>query len=264
MFKWYVLYVVLSSFIGIRPFFIGIRGQRYRKYMKTRNKFQLFWLNRSNSWFKSKKRLFLVLHYWFSVQSESLPPGAPVDSQSESLPPGALADSQSESLPSGVLADSQSESLPLGALADYQSESLPPGALADSQSAVKKCSTTFPLGICNPHPLYLYFILKQPARRSGWFSIRKSSARRSSGFAIRCQKMFDHFPPGDLQSPSSLFVFHSPARRSGWFSIRKSPVRRSSGFAIRCQKMFDHFPLGICNPHPLYLYFILKQSQERL
>ena len=65
-----------------------------------------------------------MLRYWFSVQSESLPPGALPDSQSESLPPGVLADSQSVSLP--------------------------PGVPADLQSAVKKCSTTFPWGFAIP------------------------------------------------------------------------------------------------------------------
>ena len=69
----------------------------------------------------------------------------------------------------------------------------------------------FPPGICNPHPLYLYFILKQPARRSGRFSIRKSPARRSSGFAIRCQKMFDHFPLGICNPhPLSLYFILPP------------------------------------------------------
>ena len=147
-----------------------------------------------------------MLHYWFSVQSVSLPPGVPADSQSESLPPGALADSQSESLPSGVLADSQSESLPLGALADSQSESLPPGVPADLQSAVKKCSTTSPRGFAIP----ILFICISYSRQALWLILNQKVSRQA--FQRICNPLSKNvrpLSPGDLQSPSSLFVFHS-------------------------------------------------------
>ena len=140
-----------------------------------------------------------MLRYWFSVQSESLPPGVPADSQSVSLPSGALADSQSESLPPGALADSQSESLPLGALADSQSESLPPGVPADLQSAVKKCSTTFPLGICNPHPLSLYFILKQSQERLA-LADSQSESLPPGALADSQSESLPSGVPADLQS----------------------------------------------------------------
>ena len=135
--------------------------------MKTRNKFQLFWLNRSNSWFKSKKRLFLVLCYWFSVQSESLPPGA---------------------------------------LADSQSESLPPGVPADLQSAVKKCSTTSPWGFAIP----ILFICISFFRQALWLILNQKVSRQA--FQRICNPLSKNvrpLSPGDLQSPSSLFVFHS-------------------------------------------------------
>ena len=174
-----------------------------------------------------------MLRYWFSVQSESFPPGALTDSQSESLPPGALADSQSESLPPGVPADSQSESLPPGVPADSQSESLPPGVPPDSQSvslppgvppdsqsvslppgvpadlqsAVKKCSTTFPPpGFAIP----ILFICISFSRQALRLILNQKVSRQA--FRRICNPLSKNvrpLPPGDLQSPSSLFVFHS-------------------------------------------------------
>ena len=134
-----------------------------------------------------------MLRYWFSVQSESLPPGAPVDSQSESLPPG-------------VLADFQSESLPPGALADSQSVSLPPGVPADLQSAVKKCSTTSPRGFAIP----ILFICISFSRQALWLILNQKVSRQA--FQRICNPLSKNvrpLSPGDLQSPSSLFVFHS-------------------------------------------------------
>ena len=179
--------------------------------MKTRNKFQLFWLNRSNSWFKSKNGSF-----WCCVI-------------------GSVYNQK-------VFRQALRRTFPTRRSSDLP---LSPG---DLQS-----------------PSSLFVFHSKTTRQALWQILNQKVSRQA--FQRICNPLSKNvrpLPPGDLQSPSSFFVFHSPARRSGRFSIRKSPVRRSSGFAIRCQKMFDHFPLGICNPHPLYLYFILKQSQERL
>ena len=46
---------------------------------------------------------------------------------------------------------------------------LPPGVPADLQSAVKKCSTTLSLGICNPHLLFVFILA------CCGFQIRRSS-----------------------------------------------------------------------------------------
>ena len=205
--------------------------------MKTRNIFQLFWLNRSNSWFKSKNGSF-----WCCVIGSVY--NQKVFRQALRLILNLKVSRQVLWLILNLKVSRQAFQRICNPLSKNV-RPLPPGDLQSPSSL---------------------FVFHSSARRSGWFSISKSPVRRSSGFAIRCQKMFDHFPPG-ICNPHPLylyFILKQPARRSGWFSIRKSSARRSSGFAIRCQKMFDHFPLGICNPHPLYLYFILKQSQERL
>ena len=102
----------------------------------------------------------------------------------------------------------------------------------------------FPPGICNPHPLYLYFILPPGALADSQSESLPSGVPADLQSAVK--KCSTTFPLG-ICNPHPLYLYF----------ILKQPARRSSGFAIRCQKMFDHFPPGICNPHPLYLYFIL-------
>ena len=140
--------------------------------MKTRNKFQLFWLNRSNSWFKSKNGSF----WWSSERT------------------------------------------------------------IDMNTSIIHMSLflfSYMLVTCIRHYFRGIFLC------FGWFRVAQ------------------------LHASYMLVTWIMPARHPSVFFL-KSSARRSCGFAIRCQKMFDHFPLGICNPHPLYLYFILKQSQEWL
>ena len=96
--------------------------------------------------------------------------------------------------------------LPPGALADSQSESLPSGVPADLQSAVKKCSTTSPRGFAIP----ILFICISFSRQALWLILNQKVSRQA--FQRICNPLSKNvrpLSPGDLQSPSSLFVFHS-------------------------------------------------------
>ena len=92
------------------------------------------------------------------------------------------------------------------ALADSQSESLPSGVPADLQSAVKKCSTTSPRGFAIP----IFFICISFFRQALWLILNQKVFRQA--FQRICNPLSKNvrpLSPGDLQSPSSLFVFHS-------------------------------------------------------